>query len=43
MREWSQPLPPEQWLKRSPELERVIAEREAELRVKANIPQHQFG
>ncbi|MCQ4327682.1 hypothetical protein NAV26_22285, partial [Pseudomonas stutzeri] len=29
--EWSQPLPPEQWAKRSPELERAIAEREAEL------------
>ncbi|PNG11519.1 hypothetical protein CXK94_02770 [Stutzerimonas stutzeri] len=29
--EWSQPLPPEQWATRSPELERAIAEREAEL------------
>lgn len=29
--EWSQPLPPEQWAKRSPELERAISEREAEL------------
>ncbi|PZQ93991.1 MAG: hypothetical protein DI539_31435, partial [Flavobacterium psychrophilum] len=29
--EWSKPLPPEQWAKRSPELERAIAEREAEL------------
>ncbi|BFT60863.1 hypothetical protein [Pseudomonas moorei] len=29
--EWSQPLPPEQWAKRSPELEAAIAEREAEL------------
>lgn len=29
--EWSQPLPPEQWAKRSPELEQAIAEREAEL------------
>ena len=29
--EWSQPLPPEQWAKRSPELERAIAEREVEL------------
>ena len=29
--EWSTPLPPEQWAKRSPELERAIAEREAEL------------
>jgi hypothetical protein len=29
--EWSKPLPREQWAKRSPELERAIAEREAEL------------
>ncbi|MFY1055054.1 hypothetical protein [Ectopseudomonas khazarica] len=29
--EWSKPLPSEQWAKRSPELERAIAEREAEL------------
>jgi hypothetical protein len=29
--EWSKPLPPEQWAKRSPELEVAIAEREAEL------------
>lgn len=29
--EWSKPLPPEQWAKRSPELARAIAEREAEL------------
>ena len=29
--EWSKPLPREQWTKRSPELERAIAEREAEL------------
>ena len=29
--EWSKPLPPEQWTKRSPELERAIAERETEL------------
>ncbi|WP_442113542.1 hypothetical protein [Pseudomonas sp. NUPR-001] len=29
--EWSKPLPPEQWAKRSPELEIAIAEREAEL------------
>ena len=29
--EWSQPLPPEQWAKRSPELEQAIAKREAEL------------
>ena len=29
--EWSKPLPPEQWSKRSPELEQAIAEREAAL------------
>ncbi|POA69093.1 DUF6708 domain-containing protein [Pseudomonas sp. DP16D-R1] len=29
--EWSKPLPPEQWAKRSPELEAAIAEREAEM------------
>nr|WP_064494036.1 hypothetical protein [Pseudomonas chengduensis] len=29
--EWSKTLPPKQWAKRSPELERAIAEREAEL------------
>ncbi|MCP1621066.1 hypothetical protein FBY21_5721 [Pseudomonas sp. SLBN-26] len=29
--EWSQPLPPEQWTKRSPELEAAIQAREAEL------------
>ncbi|MGE8499446.1 MAG: hypothetical protein ACN6O6_18245 [Pseudomonas sp.] len=29
--EWSQPLPPEQWARRSPELEQAIAKREAEL------------
>ena len=29
--EWSKPLPPEQWAKRSPELESSIAQREAEL------------
>jgi hypothetical protein len=29
--EWSRPLPPEQWAKRSPELEVAIATREAEL------------
>lgn len=29
--EWSRPLPPEQWAKRSPELEEAIATREAEL------------
>ncbi|WP_339457501.1 hypothetical protein [Pseudomonas sp. EA_65y_Pfl1_P120] len=31
--EWSKPLPPEQWAKRSPELEEAIAKREAELAV----------
>ncbi|SDV05478.1 hypothetical protein [Pseudomonas mucidolens] len=31
--EWSKPLPPEQWAKRSPELEEAIANREAELAV----------
>ncbi|PSS45052.1 hypothetical protein [Pseudomonas sp. BBP2017] len=34
--EWSKPLPPEQWAKRSPELEAAIAKREAEL---AALPQ----
>ncbi|MBM6445701.1 MULTISPECIES: hypothetical protein [Pseudomonas] len=29
--EWSKPLPPDQWAKRSPELEAAIAQREAEL------------
>ncbi|BBP68539.1 hypothetical protein PHLH6_05430 [Pseudomonas sp. Seg1] len=29
--EWSKPIPPEQWTKRSPELEAAIAKREAEL------------
>ena len=29
--EWSKPLPPEQWTKRSPELEEAIVKREAEL------------
>ena len=29
--EWSKPLPPEQWAKRSPELEAAISQREAEL------------
>ena len=28
--EWSKPLPPEQWAKRSPELEQAIAKREVE-------------
>lgn len=35
--EWSKPLPPEQWAKRSPELEQAIAEREAELAVSAKV------
>jgi hypothetical protein len=33
--EWSKPLPPEHWAKRSPELEAAIAQREAELAVQA--------
>jgi len=33
--EWSKPLPPDQWAKRSPELEIAIAQREAELAAKA--------
>jgi hypothetical protein len=33
--EWSKPLPPEQWTKRSPELEAAIAQREAELAAQA--------
>jgi len=33
--EWSKPLPPEQWAKRSPELEAAIAKREAELTERA--------
>ncbi|MDI3272284.1 hypothetical protein QK293_08040, partial [Pseudomonas sp. AL03] len=33
--EWSKPLPPEQWAKRSPELEEAIAKREAELAAQA--------
>jgi hypothetical protein len=33
--EWSKPLPPEQWAKRSPELEDAIAKREAELATQA--------
>jgi hypothetical protein len=37
--EWSEPLPPEQWAKRSPELERAIAEREAELAGESKDPQ----
>ena len=34
--EWSKPLPPEQWAKRSPELEAAIAQREAELAAQAD-------
>ena len=37
--EWSKPLPPEQWAKRSPELEAAIAEREAELAASAHAGQ----
>ena len=33
--EWTKPLPPEQWAKRSPELEAAIARREAELAAQA--------
>jgi len=33
--EWLKPLPPEQWAKRSPELEAAIAQREAELAAQA--------
>ncbi len=33
--EWSKPLPPEQWAKRSPELEIAIAKRETELAAQA--------
>jgi hypothetical protein len=33
--EWSKPLPPEHWAKRSPELEAAIAQREAELAAQA--------
>ena len=33
--EWSKPLPPEQWAKRSPELEEAIAKRETELAAQA--------
>ncbi|WP_213937800.1 hypothetical protein [Pseudomonas sp. dw_612] len=33
--EWSKPLSPEQWAKRSPELEEAIAKREAELAVQS--------
>ena len=34
--EWSKSLPPEQWAKRSPELEAAIAKREAELAAQAS-------
>ena len=34
--EWSKPLPPEQWAKRSPELEAAIAKREAALAAQAS-------
>ncbi|MDZ5602757.1 hypothetical protein SJI00_08225 [Pseudomonas sp. RP23018S] len=33
--EWSKPIPPDQWAKRSPELEEAIAKREAELAAQA--------
>ncbi|WP_283183438.1 hypothetical protein [Pseudomonas svalbardensis] len=33
--EWSKPLPPEQWVKRSPELEAAIVKRNAELAAQA--------
>ena len=33
--EWSKPLPPEQWAKRSPETEAAIAQREAEMAAQA--------
>ena len=33
--EWSKPLPPEQWARRSPELEQAIVKREAELAAQA--------
>jgi len=34
--EWSKPLPPDQWTKRSPELEVAIAQREAELGIRSS-------
>lgn len=34
--EWSKPLPPDQWTKRSPELEVAIARREAELGIRSS-------
>ena len=33
--EWSKPIPPEQWAKRSPQLQDAIATREAELAAQA--------
>tara|TARA_Y100000782_G_scaffold106080_1_gene126680 strand:+ start:751 stop:1323 length:573 start_codon:yes stop_codon:yes gene_type:complete len=36
--EWSKPLPPEQWAKRSPELERAIAEQENMLKAYTDSP-----
>lgn len=33
--DWSKPLPPEQWARRSPELEAAISQREAELAARA--------
>jgi hypothetical protein len=36
--EWSKPIPPEQWAKRSPELEAAIARREAELAGSVEAP-----
>lgn len=35
--EWSKPLPPEQWAKRSPELELAIRERETQLAAEAEV------
>lgn len=35
--EWSKPLPPQQWAKRSPGLEAAIAQREAELAAQKNL------
>lgn len=37
IKEWSKPLPAEQWAKRSPELEVAIAKREAELEDSAQV------
>jgi hypothetical protein len=34
---WSQPLPPEQWAKRSPELEAAVVEREKDLEAAAKL------